>query len=179
MIKHDLWIKYRPEPLFCWVKHCHLHHPPVITHFTCGMFTIPSHEWSMTLFYPHDRVYQWESMDWWSSLIIRQKNDKKKDQCISFMGINDDQQNFDINFFFLASPQPDVFWQAPPGPLPPATPTDHGSSGWAQRTHNSPPGRTYGGWASEILQQLKLVVNQPSLISHVLPPKNPPWEILG
>ena len=78
MIKHDIWIKYRPEPLFCWVKHCHLHHPPVITHFTCGMFTIPSHEWSMTLFYPHDRVYQWESMDWWSSLIIRQKNDKKK-----------------------------------------------------------------------------------------------------
>jgi hypothetical protein len=36
-----------------WVKQCHLHHPPVISIFIGGMFTIPSHGWFMTLLYAH------------------------------------------------------------------------------------------------------------------------------
>ena len=36
-----------------WVKQCHVYHPPVIAIFIGDMFTIPSHEWFMALFYPH------------------------------------------------------------------------------------------------------------------------------
>ena len=37
-------------------KQCHLQHPPVITIFVGGMFTIPRHGWLMTVFYPHELV---------------------------------------------------------------------------------------------------------------------------
>ena len=36
-----------------WVKQWHVYHPLVITVPIGGMFTIPSHGWFMTLFYPH------------------------------------------------------------------------------------------------------------------------------
>ena len=32
-------------------------HPPVITVFIGGMFTIPSHSWFMTLFYPQETAW--------------------------------------------------------------------------------------------------------------------------
>ena len=35
-----------------------VNHPPVITIFIGGMFTIPSHGWFMTLFYPHYHIKQ-------------------------------------------------------------------------------------------------------------------------
>ena len=37
-------------------------HPPVITVFIGGMFTIPSHSWFMTLFYPQETA--WLGVGW-------------------------------------------------------------------------------------------------------------------
>ena len=49
-----------PNPTWInMVKQCHVYHPPVITICIGGMFTIPSHGWFMTLFYPH--YLKWDS----------------------------------------------------------------------------------------------------------------------